>query len=121
MGRRAVSGGKAPLDVTAVESCAAQGLDTAEVRERLGLHRALSARAQAAFEGAMRRGRLLGRATIKEAQFKAARDGRTSAQVQVLARLGAAVQDGADEAAAPEVRRRIIGADAGAYETETDD
>lgn len=88
---------------------AARGLDEDEIRARLGLparpaepddsdEAAEAAEPDAAAEaqrareqvlaGAFARGRLLGRAQIKEAQFDSALAGRVTAQAQVLARLG---------------------------------
>lgn len=90
--------------LTAVTRLAAQGLDLAEVKARLGLPAEDTPAAEAALRAAMERGRLLGRAAIKHAQYEAALGGRVTAQSQVLARLGA--DD--EEREAVQVTRRVI-------------
>jgi hypothetical protein len=71
-----------------VSRLAAHGLDEEEIRARLELPARLDEVSEAALREAFRRGQLLGRAAIKEAQFEAALRGRVTAQTQVLVRLG---------------------------------
>ena len=67
---------------------AAKGLSEEEIRTRLHLPAALDEALEHVLGDAFRRGQLLGRARIKEAQFEAALQGRVTAQTQVLTRLG---------------------------------
>ncbi len=67
---------------------AAKGLSEEEIRTRLHLPAALDDALEQVLGDAFRRGQLLGRARIKEAQFEAALQGRVTAQTQVLMRLG---------------------------------
>jgi hypothetical protein len=71
-----------------VAALAARGLDEEEIRARLELAEALDGPTERVLAAAFRRGQLLGRAQIKEAQFEAALRGRVTAQTRVLARLG---------------------------------
>jgi hypothetical protein len=71
-----------------VREAAARGLDEEEIRAVLGLPSRLDARTERALAAAFRTGQLLGRARVKQAQFDAALQGRVTAQVQVLLRLG---------------------------------
>ena len=72
------------LDIDGVASLAAHGLTEPEIRLRLGLPARLSAAQATALAAAIREGRLKGSAEIKEAQFDAAKEGKTSAQARVL-------------------------------------
>lgn len=78
----------APSLAQQVARLAARGLDEAEIRVRLELPEALDAERERTLAEAFRRGQLLGRAQIKEAQYEAALQGRVTAQTRVLARLG---------------------------------
>ncbi len=75
-------------DCKAIACMAAQGLTLAEILAELGLPRTLSGPQREAAELAYRKGRASGIAQVKRAQFKAALEGKTSAQAQVLKRLG---------------------------------
>jgi hypothetical protein len=80
-----------------VSALAAKGLDEAEIRARLGLPAALDAPTEHLLSLAYRRGQLLGRARVKEALFNAALQGRVTAQLQVLRRLGEPLGDDGDD------------------------
>jgi hypothetical protein len=76
-----------------VTSLAAKGLDEAEIRARLGLPATLDEPSEHLLSLAYRRGQLLGRARVKEALFNSALQGRVTAQLQVLRRLGEPLGD----------------------------
>ena len=78
-----------PADLAAeVSRLAARGLSEPEIRARMNGLEGLTECAEEALRSAFQRGRLLGRAHIKEAQFEAALAGRVTAQSAVLGRLG---------------------------------
>ena len=89
MGRNS-SGTEKPAaaNCKSIACMAAQGLTLAEILAELGLPRTLPDPQRKAAELAYRKGRASGIAQVKRAQFKAALEGKTSAQAQVLKRLG---------------------------------
>jgi hypothetical protein len=94
-----------PLDM---EALAARGLTPEEIRAFLGLSLPLKPGHLAEMEPALERGRLIGRARLKLAQFEAALQGRVSAQTQMLARLGDELFEQAEEDPEVAVVRRIL-------------
>jgi hypothetical protein len=80
--------GEEPALERQVCALAARGLAEEEIRARLELPPRMDDGTELMLAEAFRRGQLLGRARVKEAQFEAALQGRVTAQAHVLARLG---------------------------------
>lgn len=95
-------------DAAAVMRLAASGLSLGEILAELGWAEELSDVQRAAVEAAMRRGRALGSAALKQAQYRAALEGRVTAQAQMLALLEDGPTDSGSEGVT--VRRRILDA-----------
>lgn len=100
-------GGK--FDAEAVATLAAYGLTAEEILVKLEVPLPLPAGKRKEFAAAIRRGRALGSAKIKQAQFEAALEGRVSAQSHVLSTLGSGDDKGATTGGEPiRVIREII-------------
>ncbi len=78
---------KAVIDLTAVASLAAHGLTEEEILIKLGVCGGLSPGQQEAFAEQIRKGRALGSAEIKRAQYQSAMEGKVSAQNHLLTAL----------------------------------
>ena len=82
--------GAPATDLKQVAALAACGLTLQEVTAELGVPSKLPRKHREAFEIAFKRGRASGIARVKQAQFAAALEGKTSAQAELLKRLGGA-------------------------------
>ncbi len=91
-----------------VGTLAAQGLSEEEIRELLAEALAAEPLDDDSMARALERGRLLGVARIKAAQYEAALQGKVSAQARVLARLNGEHPEEDGGAREFEVVRRII-------------
>ena len=102
------SPGNVLVDLKAVANMAGHGLTLSEIFEELGLPEPLPKSQRVAAELAFKKGRASGIAQVKRAQFQAALDGKTSAQAQVLKRLGVAEEGDSALNSEIEVVREII-------------
>ena len=77
----------ASIDYAEAETLAGQGLNEEQVLAVLGVEGELNAEAEARLEASMRKGRALGAARIRKAQYEAALKGSVTAQSQLLKAL----------------------------------
>jgi hypothetical protein len=96
------------IDLSSVESLAAQGLSRDQIFAELGVESEPPPTAQVRVEEAMKKGRALGAARIKKAQYEAALAGSVSAQSHMLELLQEAPRSNAHTVT---VRRVVIGGD----------
>ena len=76
-----------PFQEAELLALAESGLSKEEILAELGWEEALVPSQQAVFEAIIKKGRALGRAKLKRAQFQAALGGKVSAQSHLLARM----------------------------------
>ena len=76
-----------PFREAEVLPLAESGLSEEEILAELGWEEALAPSQRAVFEAIIKKGRALGRAKLKRAQYEAALDGKVSAQSHLLARM----------------------------------
>jgi hypothetical protein len=108
-------GGERVLDLAAVEALAAQGLSLDQILFELGVEPELPPSLRVRAEAALKKGRALGAARIKKAQYEAALGGSVSAQCHMLELLQDAESE--DEVTVT-VERVVIGDEGSSEETQ---
>lgn len=97
-------------DLEAVERLAARGLNMEEILVELGWDGPLPPSRKVRIEAAIKKGRALGSAALKQAHYQAALEGKVTAQSHMLSLLGAAQPETAEEEPPEfEVERVIVG------------
>ena len=76
-----------PFEEAELLPLAESGLSEEEILAELGWEEALAPSQRAVFEAILKKGRALGRAKLKRAQYQAALEGKVSAQSHLLARM----------------------------------
>ena len=76
-----------PIKEAELLPLAESGLSEEEILAELGWEEALVPSQRAVFEAVLKKGRALGRAKLKRAQYQAALEGKVSAQSHLLARM----------------------------------
>ena len=105
-------GGEPGLDLSAVESLAAQGLSLEQILLELGAEAELQPSLKVRAEAALKKGRALGAAKIKKAQYEAALGGSVTAQSHMLELL----QDAEPEDEVTVTVERVVIGDEGTSE-----